>query len=343
MEKIRLGRTGLLVSRSGFGAIPIQRIGLAEAAALLRKAFRAGINFYDTARAYTDSEAKIGAALSDVRKDIVIATKTQASTRAEILKHLETSLTNLKTDYIDIYQLHNPPTLPDPDDPQGAYRTLLDAKAQGLIRHIGITNHRLDVALQAVASGLFETMQFPLSSLSSAADLKLVDACRQHDVGLIAMKGLSGGLITHAASTFAFLRQFDNVVPIWGIQRESELDEFLALEENPPALDEAMWESIERDRAELAGDFCRGCGYCLPCPAGIPIPMASRISFFLKRSTHQHYFEDDWKEQMLRIEQCLDCGHCRQHCPYELDPPQMLKKQLQEYLTLYEEFHSRSL
>ncbi|TCL63033.1 putative aldo/keto reductase-like oxidoreductase [Hydrogenispora ethanolica] len=340
MEKIRLGRTGLTVSRSGFGAIPIQRISFGAAAHLLRKAFRNGINFFDTARAYTDSEAKIGEALGDVRKEIIIATKTPIGNGELIARNLETSLNLLKTDYIDIYQLHNPPALPDPEG--DAYRALLDAKAQGMIRHIGFTNHRLDVALQAAASGLFDTVQFPLNSLSSAADLELIEECRKYDCGLIAMKGLSGGLITQAAATFAFLRQYDNVVPIWGIQHEWELDEFLALEENPPVLDEAMWSVIGRDRAELSGAFCRGCGYCLPCPAGIPIPMAARIAFFLKRSTYQTYLGDDWKAQMLRIEQCQDCGHCRNHCPYELDTPQLLRNQLREYLQFCEDHRTPS-
>lgn len=336
MEQIRLGRTGLMVSRSGFGAIPIQRISFDEAKVLMRRAYDHGINFYDTARSYTDSEEKIGHAMADIRDKIIIATKSGATDRKTLREHLETSLKNLQTDYIDIYQLHNPKQLPDPDDEEGLYAELLKMKAEGKIRFIGITNHRIDLAIDAVRSGLYDTMQFPLNSLSSERDLSIIDECLKHDVGLIAMKGLSGGLITHAASTFAFLRQYPNVVPIWGVQHQWELDEFLQLEANPPVLDEAMWEIIQKDREELAGSFCRGCGYCLPCPADIEIPMAARMSLLLKRSAYEQYLTDEWKEKMGRIEQCILCGRCRSKCPYDLDTPVLLKKMLEDYRRFYE-------
>jgi len=340
MEQIRLGRTGLMVSRSGFGAIPIQRISFDAAKDLLRKAYDRGINFYDTARSYTDSEEKIGYALADVRDKIIIATKSGATDRKTLREHLETSLRNLNTDYIDIYQLHNPKQLPDPDDEEGLYAELLEIKAEGKVRFIGITNHRIDLAIEAVRSGLYDTMQFPLNSLSSERDLSIIDECLKHDVGLIAMKGMSGGLITNAQSTFAFLRQYPNVVPIWGIQHHWELEEFLQLEANPPALDEAMWEIIQKDREELAGSFCRGCGYCLPCPADIEIPMAARMAFLLKRAAYQQYLTDEWKEKMARIEKCILCGHCRSKCPYDLDTPALLKKMLDDYRQFYETHHA---
>lgn len=331
MDQIRLGRTNLMVSRSGFGALPIQRISLQEAGRLLRKAYEGGINFFDTARNYTDSEVKIGAALADVRERIIIATKTAAEDRKTFFEHLETSLRNLKTDYIDIYQLHNPKTLPDPDDSEGLYHALLEAKNKGMIRFIGITNHRLDVAIAAAESGLYDTVQYPLSLLSNEKDLGLIGICAQKDVGLIAMKALSGGLINNGKAAFAFLRQYQNVLPIWGVQKESELDEFLACEQNPPALDDAMWEIINKFRSELSGDFCRGCGYCLPCPVQIPIPMAARMDLLLGRAVYQSYLTDEWREQMELIEKCIDCGHCRNHCPYELDTPNLLKKNLVAY------------
>ena len=238
MEKTRLGRTNLMVSRSGFGAIPIQRISFEDSKKLLQKAYASGINFFDTARGYTDSEEKIGNALSDVRKNIIIATKSPSEDRESVLRDLETSLKNLKTDYIDIYQLHNPKILPDPNDENSSYGALLEARKKGMIRWIGMTNHRLEVAMEAVNSGLYDTVQFPLSSLSSDTDLQLIDVCKQNDIGLIVMKALSGGLITNAASAFAFLRQYDNAVPIWGIEMESQLNEFIAMENNPPILDE---------------------------------------------------------------------------------------------------------
>ncbi|NLX69405.1 MAG: aldo/keto reductase [Clostridiales bacterium] len=331
MEKIRLGRTNLMVSRVGFGALPIQRISLEDAGYLLRKAYDNGINFFDTARGYTDSEEKIGYALSDVRSNIIIATKTHANDKKSLFEQLETSLKNMKTDYIDIYQLHNPSELPDPDDPDGVYSGLLEAQKKGMIRFIGITNHRLNLALDAVKSGLYDTIQFPLSSLSSDEDIELVQEADRHDMGFIAMKPLSGGLITRVAPTFAFLRQFDNVVPIWGIQRESELDEFIELEKNPPALDEDMWKTIEQDKKELQGAFCRGCGYCLPCPVDIPIPFAARMSLLLRRAPYQNYLSDEWNEKMERVEDCIDCGHCRDNCPYGLNPPELMKGMLKDY------------
>lgn len=337
MNKIRLGRTNLSVSRTAFGALPIQRISFDEAKHLLQKAYMNGINFFDTARGYSDSEEKMGHALSEVRKDIIIATKTGARDKSTLFQQLETSLRNLKTDYIDIYQLHNPEALSDPEDPDGLYQALLTARQKGYIRYIGITNHRLNVALQAAASGLYDTVQFPLNSLSSADDLKLIDECRKSDVGVIAMKAMSGGLITHAASAFAFLRQFENVVPIWGIQKDSELEEFLSLEANPPALDEEILRIIEKDRKELSGGFCRGCGYCMPCPAGIPISMAARMSLLLRRAPYQPFLSDEWKESMNRIETCMECGQCIRQCPYQLDTPKILKHMLADYREFYEQ------
>lgn len=337
METMRLGRTNLWIGRTGFGALPIQRVSMEEAGHLLRKAYDNEINFFDTARAYSDSEEKIGYALADVRKKIIIATKSHASDKKTLFEHLETSLKNLKTDYIDIYQLHNPETLPDPDDPDGLYAGLLEAKKRGMIRFIGITNHRLDVAMAAVQSHLYDTVQFPLSSLSTEEDLKLVAECEKNDIGVIAMKAMSGGLITNAASTFAFLRQYSNVIPIWGIQRESELDEFLLLEKNPPRLDEKLMEIIQKDRTELAGSFCRGCGYCLPCPANIPIPTAARMSLLLRRAPYQGFLKDGWREQMQLITKCIGCGQCKSRCPYQLDTPSILKGMLEDYEAFYAE------
>ncbi len=335
MDTMQLGQTGLQVSKSGFGALPIQRISFDEAKGILRRAYEAGITFFDTARMYTDSEEKIGYALSDVRSQIVIATKSHAKDKKTLLEHLETSLRNLKTDYIDLYQLHNPKELPQESDEEGLYAALVEAKKKGLIRHIGITNHSNKLAMEAAVSGMYETIQFPLNTLSSEEDLQLIAACKERNIGVIAMKGLSGGLITNAATTFSFLRQYDNVVPIWGIQRMSELEQFIAMEKNPPVLDDAMWEAIRKDRSELAGDFCRGCGYCMPCPVGIEIPTQARISLLLGRAPYQPFLEDSFKEKMDRINQCIECGQCKSHCPYQLDTPNLLKRELKRYQEFY--------
>jgi aryl-alcohol dehydrogenase-like predicted oxidoreductase len=335
MQKIRLGRTDLLVSRSGFGAIPIQRIRFDEAKHLLRKAYDHGINFFDTARGYTNSEEKIGYALSDVRKDIILATKSPAKDKAGLLQDIETSLSKLNTDYIDILQVHNPSYVPTPDGEDKVYEGLLEAKAQGKIRFIGFTNHRIKIALEAIASDLYDTLQFPLSCLSAEKDLQLIAECQRRDLGVIAMKALSGGLITNAAVAFTFLRQYDNVAPIWGIEQEAQLDEFLALEQSPPALDGEMWKVIEQDRKELSGAFCRGCGYCLPCPVEIPINMASRMMLLLHRMPYQRFITPEWKANMELITECTECGQCRERCPYDLDPPALLKQQLPAYREFY--------
>lgn len=334
METMRLGKTEIRASRTAFGALPIQRIGMDDAVRLLRRAFENGVNFYDTARAYTDSEEKLGRALSGRRREIFIATKSHAGDRKTLSAHLETSLRLLKTDYIDVYQLHNPAAV-DYDDPEGPYAGLLEAKRKGLVRFIGLTSHRLPLALEAAASGRFDTIQFPLSMLSSDEDLRLAETCRAHDVGLIAMKAMSGGLIRHADAAFAFLRSLGSVLPIWGIQRESELDEFLRYEKNPPALDEAMRALIDGERRELSGDFCRGCGYCKPCPAGIPIDTAARISLLMARSPYRKFLSDDFRAEMEKIENCIHCGHCTRHCPYGLDTPALLRRNLEEYRRFY--------
>ena len=230
MTTVRLGRTNIISPKNAFGALPVQRVSDEYAAFLLRKAYDSGITFFDTARAYSDSEKKIALALSDVRENIVIATKTGAKDAAGFWRDLETSLATLKTDYIDVYQLHNPPFCPKPGDESGLYDAMLEAKRQGKIRYLGFTNHRIDVAREAVLSGLYDTLQYPFCYLAIEKDIELVKLCREHDVGFICMKALAGGLITRSDVAYAFLAQYP-VAPIWGVQRESELDEFISKDE----------------------------------------------------------------------------------------------------------------
>ena len=333
MKTMALGSTGITVNRNGFGALPVQRVYVEEAGRLLRKAFENGIRFFDTARSYSDSEMKIGLALSDVRDQIYIATKTPSTTVEGFWKDLETSLSLLKTDYIDIYQFHNPAFCPKPGDGTGLYEAMLEAKAQGKIRHIGITNHRLAVAEEAVDSGLYETLQFPFSYLASEKDEALVKRCAEKNVGFICMKALSGGLITRSDAAYAYLAQFPNTLPIWGIQRESELDEFLAYNDDPPQMTDALAAFIEQERVSLAGDFCRGCGYCMPCPAGIEINQCARMSLLLRRSPAANWLTPAWQEKMEKIEDCLHCGQCMQRCPYGLQTPDLLRRNLEDYRT----------
>ena len=331
MSSVILGKSGIHSPKNGFGALPIQRVSKEYAAMLLRKAYDAGFTFFDTARAYTDSEEKIGDALSDVRDKITIATKTGATDGKTFWEHLETSLKNLRTDYIDLYQFHTPSFCPKPGDGTGLYEAMLEAKAQGKIRHIGITNHRLDVAEEAVRSGLYETLQFPFCYLATEKDLALVKLCREHKVGFIAMKGLSGGLLTRSDAAYAWLDQFDNVLPIWGIQRETELDEFIRYFEQPPALTGEIQQLIEKDRQELIGNFCRACGYCMPCPMGIQINSCARMSQLIRRSPSAGWLSEKSQQMMMDIEKCIGCGQCKSKCPYELDTPTLLKQNLEDY------------
>lgn len=331
MAKVTLGATGITTEKNSFGALPIQRISRQEAVGFLRKAYEGGVTFYDTARYYTDSEEKLGEAFEGMREKIFIATKTGAKDAEGFWKELNTSLHNLRTDYVDIYQFHNPAFCPKPGDGSGLYEAMLEAKEKGMVRHIGITNHRLGVANEAVESGLYETLQFPFSYLATEKDIELVEKCAQAGMGFIAMKALSGGLITNSAAAYAFLARYDNVLPIWGVQREEELNEFLSYIGNPPEMTEELSEIIAKDREELLGDFCRGCGYCMPCPAGIEINNCVRMSLLIRRSPSAAHLTPEAQEKMKKIEGCLHCGKCRAKCPYGLDTPALLEKNYKDY------------
>lgn len=331
MKQLTLGATGITTPQNAFGALPIQRVDLNTAVQLLRRAYSGGMTFFDTARAYSDSEEKLGAAFSGMRDKIFIATKTHAVTPAAFWTDLETSLRLLRTDYIDLYQFHMPAQCFHPGDGTGMYECMLEAKAQGKIRHIGMTNHRILVAMEAVASGLYETMQFPFSYLASQQELTLVQACRDRGIGFIAMKALAGGLITNSAAAFAYIAQFENVLPIWGIQRETELEEFLRYMESPPAMTPELEAVIAHDRQELVGDFCRGCGYCMPCPMGIEISSCARMSLMLRRAPSAANLTPEAQAMMKKIETCLHCGQCSSRCPYQLDTPTLLEKNYADY------------
>ena len=339
METIRLGRTDLMVSKTAFGALPIQRISKEDAVKLVRRAYDAGINYFDTANAYTDSEEKLGEALHGVRQNVVISTKSGGKDKKTVQAHIEESLRRLQTDYIDLFQFHNPAELPDINDPDGPFAAALEARQKGYIRHIGITNHRLKVAHAAIESGNFETLQFPFCYLATEKDLELVALCREHDMGFIAMKGLSGGLLNNAAACYAFMQEHPTVVPIWGVQHEWELDQWLELTERNPRLTPELQAVIDRDRRELAGNFCRSCGYCLPCTAGIDIPQAARMMQLLGRSPYRPYMSDEWYAKMHKIEACVHCDACKSRCPYGLDTPALLQRQLADYDAFYAAHH----
>ena len=332
MKTIRLGRTNLTVNFNGFGALPVQRVSMEEAAGILRRAFEGGINFFDTARGYSDSEEKLGYALSGVRDRIIIATKTPSTTVEGFWRDLHTSLEKLRTDHVDILQFHNPGFVPRPGDGTGLYEAMLEARDKGLIRFIGFTNHRLHLAEEAVRSGLYDTLQFPFSYLASEKDEALVRLCEEKDVGFICMKALSGGLITRSEAAYAWLAQYP-VLPIWGVQRMTELEEFLSYQDAPPAMTQELTDFIARERTELVGDFCRGCGYCMPCPQGIQINNAARMALMLRRSPTAGLLGEYWQQEMERIDQCVNCGQCVSRCPYGLNTPELLRRNLEDYRT----------
>lgn len=336
MGFVTLGKTGIKAQKQSFGCLPIQRISKEDAVALLRRAYDGGMNYFDTARAYSDSEEKVGAAFAGMRDKVYIATKTGATTAEGMWKDLEQSLRMLQTDYIDVYQFHNPAFCPKPGGEDGLYDAALEAKKQGKIRHIAITNHRLAVAHEAIDSGLYETLQFPYSYLAGPQEQELVDKCKAADMGFIAMKGLAGGLIRDGMVAAAFMEQQPTVLPIWGVQHQWELDEFLSCIKEPPVMTAERQAVIDHDRKELSGDFCRGCGYCMPCPMGIKINDCARMSLMLRRAPAAGWLTETWQKEMKKIETCLHCNHCSSKCPYGLDTPRLLKENYNNYWKVLE-------
>ena len=337
MKTVRLGKSELVVTKPAMGCLPVQRCGVDDGVKLLRSAYERGIRFFDTAAAYTDSQEKIGLALSDVRADIIIATKSASRTRDGVLADIENSLKMMKTDYIDLFQFHNVPEVPDAEDTEGAYAGALIAKERGWIGHIGVTSHRVGVIEQCIDSGNFETVQFPFSYISADRDLNLAERAKKADVGFIAMKGLAGGLLgTNPRACHAFMNCYDNVVPIWGMQTLDELDCWVKLAEEDPVMNEELAEQIKADRQQFSGSFCRSCGYCMPCTAGIEIYNCARMNMLLRRSPWQQYMTDAWREKMNKINDCVGCGLCKSHCPYQLDTPNLLKYMLKDYNEFYE-------
>ena len=207
---------------------------------------------------------------------------------------------------------------------------MAEAKEEGLIRHIGITTHKITFAHEALESGLYETLQYPFSYLSGEEELKLVEKCKSLDVGFIAMKAMGGGLLKNSKAAYAFMNQFDNVLPIWGIQHMSELEEFLSYPTDL-TLDSDLKAIIEKDKMELGEDFCRGCGYCMPCPEGINISLCTRMSLWIRRFPTEPNLDEKTQQIMKKTEDCIECYACVDNSPYELDIPRLLKDNYEDY------------
>ena len=327
MKYVRLGKSGLTVSKTAIGTVPLQRLSEDAAVSLVRKAYAGGITFYDTADNYSNSELRLGLALEPVRHAVVIATKVSVHGYDAAKKAIEQSLCNLRTDYIDLVQLHNPPAMPQNSDNNDAYAALRDAWQKGYIRAIGFTTHNQDLAEEAARSSLFSTIQYPLNYLSSDRDDSWIRACSDCNIGIIAMKPFAGGMIRDAELTFAYFRSREAVVPIYGIQRLSELQVLLELEANPPVMDALMQQRIRQNQKLLQPLFCRGCDRCASaCPQGIRPGYMGRIGDFLYRNRTDLYLTAAWHQEVEKITSCTQCGRCVQICPNGCD----LRKKMQE-------------
>ena len=334
MEYITLGKTGLRVSRMGFGGIPIQKVDASVTRALMERLAQRGVNYIDTARGYTVSEQFLGEALEGgLREKFVIATKSMARTKEAMARDIDISLKNLRTDYIDLYQIHNPSLaeLEQVIAPGGALEALMEAKAAGKIRHLGLTAHMAAVFERALELDWVETVMFPYNIVETQGE-ELMAKCREKNVGFICMKPMAGGALEDARLALRFIRQNENVsVVIPGMYDIHEIDENLAAVEDTSALTEEELLKIQTIRRELGTQFCRRCNYCQPCTAGISIS-----GIFVLEGYLQRYGLGDWAQKRYdalnkKAGDCVGCGACEKRCPYQLPIRQMLARCKQEF------------
>jgi len=340
MKSTRLGKTGIQVSELGFGGIPITRLGFDEAVDLVKYCVDQGITFFDTAYVYGDSEAKIGRALQGIRDKVVLATKTLVRDAAGAMAQLEESLNRLKTDHIDLYQLHNISNNEALDQilgPGGAYEAAVQARDEGKIGHIGFTAHNLDIAEKACRTGLFATVQVPFNFIEHDPAEKLFPLAHENDMGIIAMKPFGGGMLDRAELCFGFLQQYGKVIPIPGLQSRQEVDENTRLYETPRSLTRQDWDEIESIRSELGANFCHRCEYCLPCPEGVAISQVLLFKSQTKRFPPEMAIKLS-AGPMETAENCVQCEECLEKCPYELPVPDMISESL-EYYRQFREQH----
>ncbi len=324
-----LGRTGLKVKILGFGGIPIQRVTEEEAIGVVRRCHELGINYYDTARGYTVSEERIGKALEDVREEVILATKSGRRTGEEMEEELETSLRNLRTDWIDVYQLHNVSSMDAWERikaPGGALKALYKAQEKGRIRHLGITSHDPAVLADIVREDIFETIMIPYNYLTLKPEDVLLPLCHEMNVGTIVMKPFGGGAFSNANTALKFVLSREHVdIAIPGMMTVEEVEENFGVASDAHTISEGELELIERDRVELGSRFCRACNYCQPCPQEIPITFVLRAeSQFLKRMGWRPGTEERIAEAVEKAESCIECRECEGRCPYHLPIRQLL-------------------
>ena len=327
MRYVKLGKTELMVSEFGFGCIPIIRLSKEDAVKVLQYAFEQGINYFDTANAYRDSEEKIGIAFEGMRNKVVIATKSLIRTAKGVMDHLENSLRMLRTDYIDLYQLHQIAQEKDCQEAtgaSGALEAIIKAKASGKIRHIGVTSHSLPMAIKLVRSGLFDTIQFPFNLIEEAAKDELLGAAKEMGMAFICMKPFGGGVIDNGTVAFKYLRSHSDVIPIPGFESCAQVDEVVAFYTHPNLITDKDIIIMENYRNELGKRFCRRCEYCQPCPKGVMITPAMGYPIVAARMSPA-VAADFCQKSMESVLLCAECGACITRCPYELPIADILK------------------
>jgi len=330
-----LGKTGLEISEVGFGAIPIIRLSMDEAVRVLRRSYDRGITFYDTANVYLDSEEKIGRALEGRRHQVVLATKTLKRDRQGAEADIDKSLAALRTDYIDLFQLHQVSQESDYETltgPNGAMESVIRAKEAGKIRHIGLTSHNLKMAVMLIQTELFSTIQFPFNFIEPDPLEELHPLARQLNLGILAMKPFAGGAVENAEVCFKFLRQWPDVIPLPGFDAVDKVDEVGNLYAVENIVSPEDLAAMERYREELGKRFCRRCEYCQPCPEGVMINAAMIYPVIVHRMSPAKAAGFATKA-MESVRNCIECGECIERCPYDLPIPEMIK----EHLIMYEE------
>ena len=333
MEYRILGKTGLKISRLGFGGIPIQRIDAEGTKTLIHQLKDAGVNYIDTARGYTVSEEYLGYALEGIREDFVLATKSMSRTREAMAKDIETSLKNLRTDHIDLYQIHNPTTaqLEQVVAPGGALEALLEAKAAGKVGHLGVTAHSLDTFKMALEMDWVETIMFPYNIVESQGQ-ELIHQCAEKNIAFICMKPLAGGAIEDANLALRYICANDDVtVVIPGMAEPKELQQNLAAVSNTAPLTQEEKAKFQQVRDQLGTQFCRRCNYCQPCTVGISISNVFLFEGYLQRYGLAGWAKDRYAGLEKKASDCVGCGACEERCPYHLPIREMLKQAVKDF------------
>jgi predicted aldo/keto reductase-like oxidoreductase len=335
LEERILGRTNLKVKALGFGGIPIQRVSEKEAIEVVRRCYDLGINYFDTARLYSVSEDRIGKALEDVREKVFIATKSICRTENEFLQELDISLKDLRTEWIDVYQLHNVASKEDwikISSPGGALDAAYKALDKGKIKHLGITSHNSSILTDIVKKDIFEVIQIPYNYLSLMAKEELLPLCNKMNVGTVIMKPMAGGEFSRADVALKFILKDENVdVVIPGMMTVAEVEENVVIASQPYDLNADDLILIEEDKNRLGTQFCRGCDYCQPCPQEIPISNILRVESFVKRLEGTDKLKELVKGSKEKVDSCIDCGECESRCPYHLPIREMFHEKI-EYI-----------